>query len=220
MRGDRGGGRRRESRDDAVARTRAALLDAAADVFAERGYDGASVDEIARVAGVSVGSIYSRFGSKQDLFRALMSAYLDSDLGRVRAGVDVAPEQGLLELEAMLLETARSRPATLLDAETWAAAMRTPELHTALAGHHSRVRAEATELVARGRLAGGVDLGVPDEEVATAMIALFHGLQREYRLGSPGAVAPDLYSRMVLALTAGLAAAAAAAPHGETPGQP
>ncbi|WP_226364899.1 TetR family transcriptional regulator [Pseudonocardia sp. ICBG162] len=46
------GGRRRETRDDGVARTRAALLAAAADVFAERGYDGASVDEIARAAGV------------------------------------------------------------------------------------------------------------------------------------------------------------------------
>ncbi|WFG45645.1 TetR/AcrR family transcriptional regulator [Pseudonocardia alni] len=217
MTGATPGGRRRETRDDGVARTRAALLAAAADVFAERGYDGASVDEIARAAGVSVGSIYSRFGSKQDLFRALMTGHLEGDLHRVRSGMDTGPEQGLAELETVLLETARSRPATLLDAESWAAAMRSPALRAAVSDHHRRVRAEAAAMVARGRAAGGVDLGVPDEEVATAMIALFHGLVREYRLGVPGEAPPDLYSRMVHALATGLAALAA---DGGTPGGP
>ncbi|GAA4983462.1 TetR/AcrR family transcriptional regulator [Pseudonocardia tropica] len=195
-----------------MARTRTALLGAAADVFAERGYDGASVDEIARVAGVSVGSIYSRFGSKQDLFRALMTDYLDDDLERVRAGLDAGVEQGLAALESVLLQAAGSRPSTLLDAESWAAAMRTPALRATVAAHHRRVRSEAAAMVARSRERTGVDLGVPDEEVAVAMIALFHGLVREYRLGAPGEVAPDLYSRMVGALATGLAVSAADGP--------
>ncbi len=164
-----------------------------------------------------VGSIYSRFGSKQDLFRALMTGYLEGDLDRVRSGMDTGPEQGLAELETVLLETARSRPATLLDAESWAAAMRSPALRAAVSDHHRRVRAEAAAMVARGRAANGVDLGVPDEEVATAMIALFHGLVREYRLGVPGEAPPDLYSRMVHALATGLAALAA---DGGPPGGP
>ena len=37
------------------------LIDAAAEVFAERGYDGAGVAEIARRAGVTTGAIYSRY---------------------------------------------------------------------------------------------------------------------------------------------------------------
>jgi len=95
--------------------------------------------------------------------------------------------------------------------------MRSPALRAAVSDHHRRVRAEAAAMVARGRAANGVDLGVPDEEVATAMIALFHGLVREYRLGVPGEAPPDLYSRMVHALATGLAALAA---DGGPPGGP
>src|SRR4051795_1681918 len=43
------------------------LLDAAAEVFAERGFEGAGVAEIARRAGFTTGAIYSRFAGKADL---------------------------------------------------------------------------------------------------------------------------------------------------------
>ena len=43
------------------------LIDAAAEVFAERGYDGAGVAEIARRAGVTTGAIYSRYSGKSEL---------------------------------------------------------------------------------------------------------------------------------------------------------
>jgi AcrR family transcriptional regulator len=41
-------------------------------VFAERGYQGASIDEIARRAGVSAPVVYDHFASKQDLFQRLL----------------------------------------------------------------------------------------------------------------------------------------------------
>jgi AcrR family transcriptional regulator len=47
--------------------TRARLLRAAAEVFAERGYDGTRVADIAAVAGVSNGALYAHFASKADL---------------------------------------------------------------------------------------------------------------------------------------------------------
>ena len=50
------------------------LLDAAAEVFAERGYEGAGVAEIARRAGVTTGAIYSRFTGKADLLAAALDA--------------------------------------------------------------------------------------------------------------------------------------------------
>ena len=49
--------------------TRDRLLDAAAAVFAEKGYDGAGVPEIARRAGLTTGAIYSRFTGKAELLR-------------------------------------------------------------------------------------------------------------------------------------------------------
>src|SRR5205823_7998720 len=46
------------------------MLDAAVAVFAERGYHGASMDEIAAGAGVTKPMVYSYFGSKEDLYLA------------------------------------------------------------------------------------------------------------------------------------------------------
>jgi AcrR family transcriptional regulator len=51
----------------AAAETRERLLSAAADVFAERGYDGTRVADIAAAAGVSNGAMYAHFSSKAEL---------------------------------------------------------------------------------------------------------------------------------------------------------
>src|SRR3954454_9960132 len=51
------------SLDDTFAR----LVTAAAEVFSERGYDGAGVQEIARRAGLTTGAIYSRYSGKAEL---------------------------------------------------------------------------------------------------------------------------------------------------------
>src|SRR5436190_9617411 len=48
-------------------RTREALLDAAAAVFARRGFHGASLDEIAETAGYTRGAIYKHFADKEEL---------------------------------------------------------------------------------------------------------------------------------------------------------
>jgi AcrR family transcriptional regulator len=51
--------------------TRDLLLDAAADVFATRGFEGASLEEIADTAGYTRGAIYKHFGGKEELFLAV-----------------------------------------------------------------------------------------------------------------------------------------------------
>ncbi|MBF8188780.1 TetR/AcrR family transcriptional regulator [Nonomuraea sp. K274] len=58
-----------------AAETRERLLRAAADVFAERGYDGTRVADIAAAAGVSNGALYTHFGSKADLLVAALRAH-------------------------------------------------------------------------------------------------------------------------------------------------
>jgi AcrR family transcriptional regulator len=81
---------------------REALLDAALDVFAARGYHGSSIDDIAQAAGVSKALIYEHFESKkelhasllevqsEELFVRLASAAATGEPGevRLRAGVD------------------------------------------------------------------------------------------------------------------------------------
>ena len=55
--------------------TREALLDAAAQVFARRGFHGASLDEIAETAGFTRGAIYKHFTDKEDLLFAVSDRY-------------------------------------------------------------------------------------------------------------------------------------------------
>jgi AcrR family transcriptional regulator len=56
---------------------REVIEDAATAVFAERGYQGASIDEIARRSGVSAPVVYDHFASKQDLHRRLLERHRD-----------------------------------------------------------------------------------------------------------------------------------------------
>ena len=51
--------------------TRAALIDAARPLFAERGYAGVGTEEIARAAGVTRGALYHHFDGKRELFEAV-----------------------------------------------------------------------------------------------------------------------------------------------------
>lgn len=57
-----------------------ALLRTALGVFARFGYRKASMDEIARAAGLSRQALYLRFGSKEELFRAMVTQLLESSL--------------------------------------------------------------------------------------------------------------------------------------------
>ncbi len=61
----------RRTREEAEA-TRAALLDAAEQVFFDKGVARASLQEIARTAGVTRGAIYWHFDDKAELFRAML----------------------------------------------------------------------------------------------------------------------------------------------------
>ncbi len=55
--------------------TRAALIDAARDVFTQAGYSDANIADVVARAGASVGSLYHHFGGKADLYLALFEDY-------------------------------------------------------------------------------------------------------------------------------------------------
>jgi AcrR family transcriptional regulator len=60
-----------------AAERREQIVRVATEAFAERGYDGASIDEIARRAGVSAPVVYDHFASKQDLYERLLERTRD-----------------------------------------------------------------------------------------------------------------------------------------------
>src|SRR5580700_2247094 len=88
----------------AATETRERLLRAAADVFAERGYDGTRVADIAAAAGVSNGALYAHFGSKADLLVAALRAHGKRVLSDLLAADPGRPVTDLL------LQVGRSLP--------------------------------------------------------------------------------------------------------------
>jgi AcrR family transcriptional regulator len=64
---------------------RRAILDAAQEVFGERGYHGSSLDEIAQSAGISKALIYEHFESKKELHESLLTQYAGELFERFRA---------------------------------------------------------------------------------------------------------------------------------------
>lgn len=111
-----------------AARSREAILDAAEQLFAARGYDAASLEEIGRLAGVSRGTPRYFFGAKEDLYRAVLARVLTAEaemLLAVQARAQDAgdgPEETVEALMASFVDFLVSRPAFVRLVEREAAA--------------------------------------------------------------------------------------------------
>jgi AcrR family transcriptional regulator len=77
---------------------RAAILDSALAVFAERGYHASSIDDIAREGGVSKALIYEHFSSKQQLYAELLEQHAGELFERLAAAMDKAANTGAARL--------------------------------------------------------------------------------------------------------------------------
>lgn len=92
--------------------TRRAIIDAAVRLIAERGFSATSVDEIAEAAGVAKGSVYYNFGSKADLFAAILTQGITRLTAALRAALDDGPQPTpVARVVAELLGQVRANPA-------------------------------------------------------------------------------------------------------------
>ena len=72
-------------RQAAKVRTRQKVLDAARTLFAERGYEPATIRDIARGAGMSTGAVFANFQDKAELFEAVLAEDLAKLAGSLQA---------------------------------------------------------------------------------------------------------------------------------------
>jgi AcrR family transcriptional regulator len=98
-----------------IGRRYAAILEAAADVFARRGYHAASVREITRAAHLSLAGLYHYVGGKQELLFLVLDRGLDTLLGMLGRALAEArtPEARLLALVRTHLEFGHTQPSVL-----------------------------------------------------------------------------------------------------------
>jgi len=181
----------RLSRAEAKARTRELLLDAAARVFAQKGYAGASVDEIADTAGYSIGAVYSNFGGKEQLFVELLKERANDRVTQAAEIMgDAEPGDATRAMSRLVIEVAdKDTDFAPLQAEFWLYAVRNPELMESLAERMREPRDMLTALVSRS---------VPDAEradqLSTIIMALFQGLVRQRRT-DPDSVPEELFGQ-------------------------
>lgn len=96
--------------DRSIATSPSTVLDAACLLFAERGYHGTSMRDIAEALGVRAPSLYNHVASKQDVLYAIMDKAMDraiSALDEALAGVDDVPEQLRRATESLVLDFLR-----------------------------------------------------------------------------------------------------------------
>lgn len=102
---------RRERR---IAARKAQLLDAAAQVFSQKGYEKATTKEIAEVADVSEGTLFNYFATKRELLIGVAKAYADEVAGDIESVQGESFEDMLAQLAANRFRRGRERRLFML----------------------------------------------------------------------------------------------------------
>ncbi len=165
---------------------RARILAAATTLFARRGFNATSINELHAAARVSKRTLYQQFDSKD----AVILAYLAqqeaaSPAQAVLSREDLAPRARLLELFTALADPANAAPEAVL-----AAAIEFPDpehpVHRSAAASARRFN---ERLAGLARAAGARD---PDQ-TARRLALLFYGAAGRARLEEPGVAVADAY---------------------------
>ncbi len=169
--------------------TRARILEAAAECFAQQGYEAASVADICERAGVSKGAFYHHFPSNQDLFMALLSDWLEAlDAGLRRAQAEAANVPSALRdmagMVGFVLMSAGERLPMFL--EFWTHAARDPDIWAATIAPYRRYREFFADLVRAG-IAEGSLRPVEAETAAQIIVSLAVGTILQGLLDPQGA---------------------------------
>lgn len=169
--------------------SRAQLLDAAEEVFGRKGFHEATLKEVAELAEFSVGSVYSFFANKDDLFRQIFVRRGDEFMPGLRAALrdEGAPVEQLRRVVDFEIGFFRQHPrfgrlylryssATMMSADR--------QIDAAMAANYDESMRLQAALFERGQRAGSFRSGDPQ-----VLARLFSGLMSSYQALDPAVVA-------------------------------
>ncbi|MQA93940.1 MAG: TetR family transcriptional regulator [Streptosporangiales bacterium] len=180
------------------------IMEAAVDLFAEKGFDATSVAEIVERAAVTKGALYHYFASKDDLlfeiYHRLIGAQL-SDLDRITS-LGLPPDE---TLRALIADLIASTTGNLREAAVFGR-----ESHKLDAAHSSAVRADRRRyhdavrtLVERAQQDGTFARTAPAETVTLIIFGMINQMPKWYRPDGPKAPA-ELATELADFVLAGL----------------
>ena len=186
-------------------------MEAALSVFAQRGYQEATVDDVAAAAGYSKGAFYFHFSSKEELFLELVKLWQAEQTARLEAFERPLPAVALLEgLESFLSYERRDRNWPPLVLEFWSQGRRDPEVQGALRqayGSWQKLLSKAFRRVAAEPGQRALIGAVAPEVAARTVLAAHDGLLVETCL-DPQSAAKGSLRRLVGTLLSYLASGA------------
>ncbi len=183
-------------------RNRQRLLDAALQVYAERGADDASLDEIARRAGVGIGTLYRHFPTRQALLEAVYRDQVEELCAVAREVSDEPPEQALERWLRALMAFATTKK------NLSSALMSGPNKSEVATSCSAMVREAASKLLAEAQRTGQVR----DDVDAVDLLRMSHALAIAADLPYSH---PDQGDRLMSVLLAGLRQPPAEPPAGQ-----
>lgn len=165
----------RWTRERRLEHTRSLLLDAAEDVFAEKGFTAATLDDIAHAAGYTKGAIYKHFATKEDLFLAVSDRYWRRYFDNF-AEVMSSDQIGAHELDEIAerwrqLSHDRGAEHAALGHEFTLYLVRNPDVRDRVAAKRSEVVEALAKFIVEGIDRLGGTLTIPPSAFAQILIA-------------------------------------------------
>jgi AcrR family transcriptional regulator len=197
---------RAEKRD----RTRGQLLDAAARVFADRGLDGATVDDVAAIAGYTKGAVYAHFGSKDELFLAMLEDRYAARMAELERVLDTSGDHTIQARTAgqEFQSYVQSDPDwQRLYLEATLRAARDGGFRAAFARRHREMHDRMARALEQRLSGSGLEATVPYDRLATVVSAVASGALLETML-MPAGSGDDLLGSIIELLMPGVVKAA------------
>lgn len=178
--------------------TRNLLLDAAEEVFARKGFDGSALEDIADVAGYTRGAIYSRFGSKAELFLAVVERRRQQFL----SGFDdvIASFHRLEDLDTdeladrwRQLITEEGADRAVLGYEFTLFLLRNPDARERVAAQREETVHVLADYISKGAARLGGELSMPALELARVVLAANDGVTLNSLLDDQAVFRPFLH---------------------------
>lgn len=209
--------RKRQTQAERRKETRDHVVEAAARVFARRGFHATSLEAIGDEAGFSRGAVYYNFADKEGLFLELLDrrcAERALDLRQVFANTDddvqATRRQAQLAAQNALDAMTGDPEWRALYLEFLAHAARNPTFRRAFARRTDQMRSALEEVVVERARPFADSLGMEPVQLAVVIDALGTGLSAHHMLHGARAVPPELFSRALALLVEGIAARATA----------
>jgi AcrR family transcriptional regulator len=158
------------------------IVGAAAHVFAERGFHGATMQDVVRESGLSVGAIYTWFKGKDELFLACCDLNVGQSIGELSRRLLAANTlvERLAVAIAFFLDTVEQAGGTAGPADflvqAWAEADREPAVREMLARRRTQIATVGEMLIREGMGRGEIPAWVDASALAYAYTALLDGL--------------------------------------------